>query len=129
MHTSVVTWLTCVLQALGYVPLPSTVLLPDSGSLAFTAMLVDNAIVHTGSGENRPSVLVYTAQLWQQMKRAASSSAAIYSKAEVVVKVPGTDQLFDNEVSYVRLKVKQVWGLQNWLLMQHMHAYQVGSLL
>ncbi len=87
-----------MLQALGYVSpdMPPDVLLPKlPGGLRFTAKLLDDASAHTGSGKNRPSVLVYTAVVWQNLERAASSSgggdAPAFSDTEVVVKIPGSD--------------------------------------
>ena len=88
--------------------MPFDVLLPDlPGRLRFTAKLLDkhDASTHTGSGKNRPSLLVYTAVLFQKLKCAASNgsgSTTTFSDTEVVVKIPGSDQLIRNEVSYVR---------------------------
>lgn len=92
---------------MGFLPpaLPPPVPLPDlPGQLSFTGKLLDNASTHTGSGNNRPAVLVYTAELQTQQPAASSGSSGLTAgNVEVVVKVPGEDGLFDEEVSYGRL--------------------------
>ena len=96
-------------QLLGYIPpvMPPSMPLPHlPGQLSFTGQLLGSASAHTGSGNSRTPVLVYTAKLEKQpAANSSSSSGPTAGDDEVVVKIPGNDRLFNKEVSTIVIQV------------------------